>query len=207
MVKQVCTGERTVCQSDFGERIRCGIHLESDAVPLRALILYKILRLVVFVKPCQKYVVGRIHRSCPAHDRVAAVLCLKSVSHGFGAYGRCHGDIKKSDVLAAVPVIVAVVVCQRENAVCTLLQVAYCKLAILVGLCYALHRQSGHGGVAEIGIHAHKHALRRFEIACLKHHAADLQRVDMAAGREGERKPSIGLPSFKSFMASEKSTV
>ena len=92
-----------------------------------------------------------------------------------------------------MPVVVAVV--ESEDAVGAGLESADCELSELVGFRHALERKGGYGCVGEVAVDAHYHPLRRFESACLEHHAGDAERVDYIAGGEvhGETVEDVSL--------------
>ena len=78
--------------------------------------------------------------------------------------------------------VVAVYVVDGEYAVFTLRKVADGELTVLVGARNSLHGECGEGGIGQIGVYAHEHALGGFEIVGLKDHAGYSQGVDGVAG-------------------------
>ena len=67
--------------------------------------------------------------------------------------------------------VVAVAVIERKQVVAPGLEVAQGELTKLVGFGDTLHREGGDGGVAEVGVRADNHPLRRLESLGLEHHS------------------------------------
>ena len=159
-------------------------HLEVDLAALGALVLHEILRAVVLVEPREDYVVGVEGRGLVGDQRVGAVGAGQCVGDGDGPRVGCDERVVESHIFRAVPAVVAVKVVKGEYAVGAGLEVTDCEAAVLVGLRDAVHREGGDGGVGEVAVHSHHHALGGLEVGSLEHHARNAERVDRGTGGE-----------------------